>query len=131
MSAPVITGLDHLVLTVLDVARSVAFYTSVLGFEVQRFGEAGERVALVFGEQKVNLHPAVAPFVPHAANPVPGCADLCFLTDSPLETAMAHVRDCGVDILEGPVRRTGACGPLLSFYFRDPDDNLIEVSTAL
>ena len=93
---------------------------------VVRFGQG--RTALAFGVQKINLHQAGKEFVPHAQHPVPGSADLCFITTTPLEQAMAHVRRQGVDILEGPVDRTGATGAMRSFYFRDPDGNLIDVS---
>ena len=90
---------------------------------------AGEgRVALTFGRQKINLHLAGHEFAPHAQRPVPGSADLCLITTMPLDQAMAYVAAQRVPILEGPVDRTGATGPLRSFYFRDPDANLIEVS---
>ncbi len=50
------------------------------------------------------------------------------VSDVPLDEAIEHVRSKGVEIIEGPVKRTGAVGPINSFYFRDPDMNLIEVS---
>lgn len=118
--------LDHLVLTVADVDRACAFYTRILGMRRLGFGPDGSRVALAFGRQKINLHPHGGEFSPHARRPEPGSADLCFVIRGPLEAAMAHVRACGVAIEAGPVPRTGACGPLLSFYVRDPDGNLIE-----
>jgi catechol 2,3-dioxygenase-like lactoylglutathione lyase family enzyme len=121
-----IDRLDHLVLTVASIEASCAFYQLVLGMTIVRFGQG--RTALTFGIQKINLHQAGKEFVPHAQRPVPGSADLCFITAMPLAAAMAHVRGQGVEILEGPVERTGATGQLLSFYFRDPDSNLIEVS---
>ena len=121
-----IDRLDHLVLTVASVEASCAFYERTLGMTVVRFGQG--RTALAFGAQKINLHQAGSEFVPHAKHPVPGSADLCFITMTPLADAMAHIRAQGVDILEGPVARTGATGPMQSFYFRDPDANLIEVS---
>ena len=121
-----IDRLDHLVLTVANIEASCAFYERMLGMEIVRFGQG--RIALSFGAQKINLHQAGKEFVPHAAHPVPGSADLCFITLTHLEQAMAHVRAQGVEILEGPVDRTGATGPMKSFYFRDPDGNLIEVS---
>jgi catechol 2,3-dioxygenase-like lactoylglutathione lyase family enzyme len=122
----VLASLDHLVLTVADLARTVDFYVRVLGMTEMTFG-AG-RKALAFGTQKINLHVAGAEFRPHARVPAPGSADLCFLTALPLPDAMAHVRACGVAIEEGPVLRTGATGPLTSFYVRDPDGNLIEIA---
>jgi catechol 2,3-dioxygenase-like lactoylglutathione lyase family enzyme len=121
-----IDRLDHLVLTVASIEASCAFYERTLGMTAVRFGQG--RTALAFGAQKINLHLAGSEFVPHALHPVPGSADLCFITTTPLAEAMAHVRARGVDIIEGPVDRTGATGPMRSFYFRDPDANLIEVS---
>lgn len=118
--------LDHFVLTVADIPRTVAFYERVLGMEPQTFG-AG-RIALRFGHQKINLHEAGRTFEPKALAPTPGSADLCFLTDTPLETLIAHLSDCAVEVIEGPVLRTGATGPIRSLYFRDPDGNLIEVA---
>jgi catechol 2,3-dioxygenase-like lactoylglutathione lyase family enzyme len=121
-----IDRLDHLVLTVTDIDATVAFYARVLGMTAVTF--AGGRRALAFGEQKINLHRAGAEFVPYAHRPTPGSADVCLITSVPLAAAMAHVHSCGVAIEEGPVKRTGATGPIESFYFRDPDGNLIEVS---
>lgn len=122
-----IKQLDHLVLTVKNIRETVNFYVSVLGMARETFGEG--RVALKFGRQKINLHEAGKEFEPKAAHPLPGSADLCLVTDTELRAAMAHVQSRGVDILDGPVRRTGANGPMLSFYIRDPDLNLIEISS--
>jgi catechol 2,3-dioxygenase-like lactoylglutathione lyase family enzyme len=119
-------AIDHLVLTVRDVSETLEFYQKVLGMEPVRFGEG--RVALRFGNQKINLHGLGEELEPKAANATPGTADLCFVTSVQLPQAMSHVRSCGVEIIEGPVSRTGANGKLLSFYFRDPSGNLIEVA---
>ena len=124
-----ITRLDHFVLTVKDLQQTVAFYTQVMGMKEVRFGEG--RIALEYGQQKINLHELGNEFEPKAQNVREGSADLCFITQTPLEDAMNHVREQGVELLEGPVKRTGAQGPILSFYFRDPDGNLIEVSNYL
>jgi catechol 2,3-dioxygenase-like lactoylglutathione lyase family enzyme len=121
-----IDSLDHLVLTVADVATSCAFYTRVLGMREVTFG-AG-RKALVFGDQKINLHPHGNEFEPKAKHPTPGSADLCLLTSSAPDDVIAHLKSLGIVIEEGPVQRTGARGPIESVYFRDPDGNLIEVS---
>lgn len=121
-----IDRLDHLVLTVRDIGVTCEFYSRVLGTEVVTFG-AG-RKALQFGRQKINLHERGKEFDPKAANPTPGSGDLCFITEAPLQQAMEHIRSCGVEIIEGPVRRTGAVGPIDSIYIRDPDGNLVEVS---
>ncbi len=124
-----IDSLDHLVLTVADLEATCAFYQRVLGMEVVTFG-AG-RKALAFGAQKINLHQAGREFEPKAQRPTPGSADLCFLTSVPLAQVQTHLAASGVAITEGPVQRTGAQGPILSVYFRDPDQNLIEVSNRL
>jgi catechol 2,3-dioxygenase-like lactoylglutathione lyase family enzyme len=121
-----IDSLDHLVLTVRDIDATVDFYQRVLGMDAVTFG-AGRR-ALSFGRQKINLHPAAAPLKPHAATPMPGSADICLLTSTPVAEVVAHLGRQGVTVEEGPVPRTGATGPILSVYFRDPDGNLIEVS---
>jgi catechol 2,3-dioxygenase-like lactoylglutathione lyase family enzyme len=121
-----IDRLDHLVLTVADIDRTVEFYTRVLGMRAETFGEG--RRALRFGRQKINLHQSGREFEPKAARPLPGSADLCFVTDVPLEDVQQHLAACGVSIEEGPVDRTGAIGPIRSVYLRDPDDNLVEVS---
>lgn len=122
-----IARLDHLVLTVADIGATCDFYTRVLGMTVVTFGE--NRRALTFGAQKINLHQHGHEFEPKAHKPVPGSADLCLIAGVPLAEAEAHIRAAGVDIIEGPVRRTGATGPIWSVYFRDPDLNLIEVSS--
>ena len=124
-----IDRLDHLVLTVRDIPKTCEFYTRVLGMEVVTFG-AG-RKALQFGRQKINLHERGKEFDPKAANPTPGSGDLCFITETPLSQVVGHIRSCGIEIIEGPVRRTGAMGPIESIYLRDPDGNLIEVSNYL
>ncbi|MEM1096292.1 MAG: VOC family protein [Bacteroidota bacterium] len=121
-----VTHLDHIVLTVRDLGATVAFYTTVLGMEEVTFGQG--RKALRFGHQKINLHEAGQEFEPKAARPMPGSADLCFIASTPVAEVAARVRQAGVSVIEGPVRRTGAMGPLHSIYFRDPDGNLIEVS---
>jgi catechol 2,3-dioxygenase-like lactoylglutathione lyase family enzyme len=118
--------LDHVVLTVVDIPATVAFYVHVLGMREVVF--KGERRALLFGEQKINLHQHHAEFEPKASRPTPGSADLCLLTATPLADVVRHLGDCGVPVVEGPVERSGATGPLLSIYIRDPDDNLIELA---
>ena len=118
--------LDHLVLTVADLDATLDFYTRALGLRAVTFGEG--RRALAFGRQKINLHPAGGEFDPKAATPVPGSADLCFITETPLEQVMAHLETEGVALLLPPSPRTGATGVIRSIYLRDPDGNLIEIS---
>ena len=125
-----VTALDHLVLTVRDLSATLAFYQKVLGMQARGFvaADGSERHALYFGAQKINLHVAGQEFEPKAQAPTSGSADLCFLTDIPLETWMDHLGTRNVLIEEGPVPRSGATGPIRSIYLRDPDGNLIEVS---
>ena len=122
-----IDRIDHVVLTVADVNRTVEFYTSVLGMGVTTFG-AG-RTALTFGRQKINLHQVGHEFDPAALRPTPGSADLCLVVADPIETIVATIAERGGEIEEGPVARTGALGPINSCYLRDPDGNLVEICT--
>ncbi|MCW1955128.1 VOC family protein [uncultured Lentibacter sp.] len=126
-------ALDHLVLTVADLARSAAFYQAVLGMRHERFtgADGTERHALMFGAQKINLHQAGAEFAPHARQPVAGSADICFLLEGAVSAAREALVALGVAIEAGPLERTGAQGRLLSLYIRDPDGNLIELSQPL
>jgi len=121
-----ITRLDHVVLTVRDIPRTVAFYTTILGMSEVSFSSG--RTALAFGNQNINLHQSGHEFDPKAAHPTPGSADLCLITDTPIEMVISELETQDIAIIEGPVHRTGACGSILSVYFRDPDRNLIEVS---
>jgi catechol 2,3-dioxygenase-like lactoylglutathione lyase family enzyme len=121
--------LDHLVLTVADIDRTRDFYERVLGMEPVVSGEG--RHALAFGAQKINLHEAGWEFEPKASVPTPGSADLCFLTNASVAEVVEHLEANSVEIIEGPVRRMGATGPIMSVYFRDPDGNLLEVSGCL
>lgn len=130
---PFVNALDHLVLTVADIGASCAFYESVLGMQAESFAPADgtTRWALSFGAQKINLHQAGAEFTPKAQRPTAGSADLCFLSQTPLGQWQKHFAAKQVTIEQGPIQRTGAQGPILSIYIRDPDGNLIEVSNPL
>src|SRR3954453_20018567 len=118
-----VNRLDHLVLTVADLDATVDFYRQGLGMGGVTF--KGGRRALTFGTSKINLHQVGHEFEPKAARPGPGTADLCFIVDDPIEQIQAELAAQGVEIEEGPVERTGATGPILSVYLRDPDRNLI------
>ncbi|MDQ1163390.1 catechol 2,3-dioxygenase-like lactoylglutathione lyase family enzyme [Chryseobacterium sp. SORGH_AS 447] len=122
----VIRKIDHLVLTVADIDETIKFYTEVLGFNAVTFGD--NRKGLVFGHQKINLHQKGKEIEPKAQHPTPGSADLCFIADTDLEEVMQELKEKNIEILEGIVDRTGAMGNIKSVYFRDPDQNLIEVS---
>jgi len=118
--------LDHFVLTASDIDKTISFYTRYLGMTVEEFN--GGRKALKFGKQKINLHQKGKEFEPKADKPTPGGLDLCFLTTCSVQEYAAFLDDEGVEIIEGPIERTGAQGPILSIYIRDPDNNLIEIS---
>ncbi len=124
-----IDRIDHLVLTVDDVERTIAFYVHVLGMREVTFDSG--RKALTFGSSKINLHQRGRELEPKAANPTPGSADLCLIADDPLQIVLADLAASGVALEEGPVSRTGARGPITSVYIRDPDRNLIELSNYL
>ncbi|MGF1799971.1 VOC family protein [Vibrio gigantis] len=121
-----ISHLDHLVLTVKDIEVTVDFYQRVLGLKPIQFGEG--RLALSFGNQKINLHQLGKEFEPKAKRVQAGSADLCFVTNTPIVEVVEHIQAQGVVIEEGPVPRTGAMGKIVSVYIRDPDGNLIEIS---
>jgi catechol 2,3-dioxygenase-like lactoylglutathione lyase family enzyme len=120
-----VAGMDHLVLTVASIERTVAFYGDVLGMRAETFGDG--RWALHFGTQKFNLHEAGHEFEPKALWPTPGSIDICLAVSTPLDEVVGALEKHGVPIIEGPVDRTGAQGPMRSVYLRDPDDNLIEL----
>ena len=118
-----ISHIDHIVLTVADIKRSVAFYARVLGMEPVTFGNG--RRALQFGQQKINLQTLGMEPRNHAAV---GAGDVCLITDWPTARVLARLAAEGVPVLEGPVTKSGAQGPIESVYFNDPDGHLIEVS---
>jgi catechol 2,3-dioxygenase-like lactoylglutathione lyase family enzyme len=124
-----ISHLDHLVLTVADIENTCNFYQTVLGFEVITF--KGDRKALKFGHQKINLHQLGNEFEPKALHPTSGSADLCFISETPISEVVTHLNQLNIQIEEGPVERTGAMHSILSVYIRDPDQNLIEISNIL
>jgi catechol 2,3-dioxygenase-like lactoylglutathione lyase family enzyme len=125
----VIDHLDHLVLTTTDLAACKDFYLRVMGMRLETFG-AG-RIAFSFGQQKINVHERGREFEPKAHLPVPGALDLCLMASVRLDDVIAHLEAQSWPIIEGPVRRTGATGPIRSVYVRDPDLNLIEISEPL
>lgn len=122
-----IERVDHFVLTVASIEASCDFYSKVLGMQVETFGTG--RKALRFNNQKINLHERGKEFEPKATHPTQGAGDFCLITSSPIDDVVAHLRNCAIEIEDGPVNRTGATGPIRSVYFRDPDGNLVEVST--
>ena len=118
--------IDHVVLTVADIAATIGFYERVLGM---RHVVTGERHALHFGDSKLNLHPEVNDFPPlKAAVPTLGSEDICLVAEGSIDEIAAHLRACEVEVIEGPIARDGALGAMTSVYFRDPDANLVEVS---
>ena len=126
-----IKSIDHIVLTAQDTDKTIQFYCGVLGMTLDRFtpgGSSSERLALCFGCQKINLHQASSPYMPHAKNPLSGAVDICFLSDTPIEEWIKIFKRYSIPVEEGPAEKTGATGSLWSIYVRDPDGNLIEIS---
>ena len=124
-----IDRIDHLVLTTRDRDACIRFYSGILGMRLEKFSTpTEERLALKFGNQKINLHEWGREFDPRAHVPVPGSLDLCFIAAVPLEQVVRKLKDARVKIIEGPVMKTGAVSKLRSVYVRDPDLNLIEIS---
>jgi catechol 2,3-dioxygenase-like lactoylglutathione lyase family enzyme len=121
-----IDHLDHIVLTTGRTEQCIDFYTRVLGMTFERFAEG--RIALKFGSQKINLHEKGREFEPKATLAAPGTLDICFIAAVPLEKVIARLASCKIRIIEGPVMKTGARGPIRSVYVRDPDGNLVEIS---
>jgi catechol 2,3-dioxygenase-like lactoylglutathione lyase family enzyme len=124
-----IDRLDHFVLTVASIEQTCDFYTRVLGMEVTTFG--ARRRALLFGQQKINLHQAGREFEPKARVPTPGSADFCLIAFTPLKDVVRHLQQLDVPIEEGPVERTGSTVSISSIYIRDPDGNLVEISNSI
>ena len=120
-----IKNIDHIVIPVSDIDKSLHFYTEVLGMEADT---SNQRFAVKFGNQKINLHVGKAQFLPAAKHPAFGSADICLLTEGNIEEIKVEVESKGIEIEVGIVQRRGAQGAIRSIYFRDPDGNLIEVS---
>ena len=124
-----IDHLDHIVLTTRDLEGCVRFYRDVLGMKLESFQTPSEkRQALKFGNQKINIHEWGREFTPRAHVAAPGTLDLCFIASVPLDEVIAKLKANGVPVIEGPVMKTGATGPIRSVYVRDPDLNLVEIS---
>ncbi|NEQ55689.1 MAG: VOC family protein [Leptolyngbya sp. SIO3F4] len=124
-----ISSIDHIVMTVKSIDVTCEFYSHTLGMDVISFGTG--RKALSFGTQKINLHEVGKEFEPKAHRPTPGSLDLCLITETPITQVLDHLASVNVEVLEGPIERTGAMGAIISLYFRDPDQNLIEISNYL
>ena len=131
MSKCEISSIDHIVMYVADMSKTIDFYCSVLGTTMVEFvppTDGRARKSLHFGKQKINLHDAASPYVPHAKAPQAGSVDLCFISSQSLDDWQVHLANHDVYVVEGPVRKTGANGALVSLYIRDPDGNLIDIS---
>ncbi|MBE9065861.1 VOC family protein [Leptolyngbya cf. ectocarpi LEGE 11479] len=124
-----INKIDHIVMTVNSIDVTCEFYLRALGMDIITFGES--RTALSFGAQRFNLHEIDKEYEPKAHMPTPGSIDLCLITETPIDEVVSHLASVNVEVLEGPIKRTGATGPIISLYFRDPDQNLIEISNYL
>ena len=126
--------IDHVVITVFDINKSVHFYSNILGMELQEFLSSTDntkRKSLKFGRQKINLHEVSKPFKPHANKPLPGTMDICFISEINVNDLIKIFDNFDIKIEDGPVKKTGANGPIRSIYIRDPDKNLIEISNQI
>ncbi|MBL6680271.1 MAG: VOC family protein [Alphaproteobacteria bacterium] len=129
-----ILSIDHIVITVSDMKKTIHFYSDILGMEINQFYSKSDntyRKSLKFGKQKINLHEASNPYKPNAEVALPGTLDICFLTDEPLSHWIKIFNKNNVTIESGPILKTGAIGPIESIYVRDPDKNLIEISNQI
>jgi catechol 2,3-dioxygenase-like lactoylglutathione lyase family enzyme len=122
----IIDRIDHIVLTVQNIEKTVEFYNNILGMNVVEFNQG--RKALTFGSQKINLHQKGREFEPKAHIPTCGSMDLCLITSTDINQIKRELKDKGIEIIQGIVERTGAVGNIKSIYIRDPDQNLIELS---
>ncbi|MGD8566648.1 MAG: VOC family protein [Gammaproteobacteria bacterium] len=121
-----IERIDHIVMTVHDMSKTVRFYCDILGMKEVAFGD--DRTALAFGNQKINLHPVENDIAPTAAHPAPGSLDICVITTTPIAVAIDELQRRNIVIEQGPVQRQGARGNIISIYIRDPDGNLVEIA---
>ena len=127
--------IDHVVITVKDVKKTIDFYTNILGMKLEKFSSSLDdnqfRYAVSFGSQKINIHEEIKPIKPNALNPSSGSMDICFISKNKINDWVHHLEKKGINIEIGPEKKTGALGPILSIYIRDPDFNLIEISNQL
>ena len=127
--------IDHVVITVKDLNKTINFYTNILGMKLEKFSSSLKnnqiRYAVSFGSQKINIHEEKKPLKPNALNPSSGSMDICFISQNKINDWMHHLEKKGINVEIGPEQKTGALGPILSIYIRDPDFNLIEISNQL
>ena len=127
--------IDHVVITVKDLDKTIDFYTNILGMKLEEFSSTLDdnqiRYAVSFGSQKINIHEEKKPFKPNALNPCSGSMDICFISKNKIKDWVYHLKNKGINIEIGPEKKTGALGSILSIYIRDPDFNLIEISNQL
>ena len=127
--------IDHVVITVKNLNKTIDFYTNILGMKLEKFASSLDneqiRYAVIFGSQKINIHEEKKPIKPNALNPSSGSMDICFISKNKINNWVHHLLKKGINIEIGPEKKTGALGPILSIYIRDPDFNLIEISNQL
>ena len=127
--------IDHVVITVKNLNKTIDFYTKILGMKLEEFASSLDndqiRYAVSFGSQKINIHEEKKPIKPNALNPSSGSMDICFISKNKINDWVHHLVKKGINIEIGPEKKTGALGPILSIYIRDPDFNLIEISNQL
>jgi catechol 2,3-dioxygenase-like lactoylglutathione lyase family enzyme len=88
-----IDRIDHLVLTVDDIDRTIAFYVGVLGMTETTF--RSDRKARTFGTSKINLHQRGREYEPRALTPTPGSADVCLIVEEPIDVVVTELTATG------------------------------------
>ena len=127
-----IERIDHIVMNCRDVETTASWYERALGFKREVYtspAEPGERIALKFGQQKLNLRQTGTSGWVTCKVDAPGSLDLCFITDGSLQPVIDRLKSLGIAITVGPAPRTGALGRMTSIYCEDPNGNLVEVAT--
>ena len=127
--------IDHVVITVKNLNKTIDFYTNILGMKLKKFSSSLNnnqiRYAISFGSQKINIHEEKKLLKPNALNPYSGSMDICFISKNKIKDWVYHLKNKGINIEFGPEKKTGALGSILSIYIRDPYFNLIEISNQL
>ena len=115
--------IDHVVITVKNLNKTIDFYTNTLGMKLEKFSSSFDnnqiRYAVSFGSQKINIHEEKKPFKPNAFNPSSGSMDICFISKNKINDWVHHLVKKGINIEIGPDKKTGALGPILSIYISE------------
>ena len=128
-----VTGIDHWVMVVGDLDRTLGFYER-LGFTIaweKRPNRPDMPTIRIGAAQKINVHARAWPEAPGylgARRPSVGGADFCLEWEGTVDAVLALLKTHGIAIESGPAPRQCARGVSTSVYFRDPDENLVELT---